>query len=190
MLFQMLPIRAWVLVICACTRFAVAEEQMPGAAGDSHLVEVTFALDDKPATQDFHEVVTLWISERSRGRTCFVYNWAVQGGQGPDTNTAAKAAQCLKLMRAINQPKDLPESEDEIVTVRCRDGDKTLVKKFPMQKVPPEVHELLTIMGCKEAEFGRLKFVRKVAEPDGTANGSQPIRSETNSKPAAAGSHR
>jgi len=126
---------------------------MPGAAGDKHLVEVIFALDDKPATQRFHTVVTLWISEKSRGRTRFVYNWAVQGGEGPDTNTTAKAAQCLELLRTVDQPKDLPESENEIVTVRCRDGDKMLVKKFPRHKVPLEVHELLTVMGCSEAEL-------------------------------------
>jgi hypothetical protein len=55
-----------------------------GASIDRRMVEVTFAADDKPPTQQFHIVMTLWISERNRGDDRFVYDWAVQGGSNPD----------------------------------------------------------------------------------------------------------
>jgi hypothetical protein len=188
-LLQALPVRASVFLFCACSCLALGEEKMlPGAAGDRHLVEVTFALDDKLSTEDFHTVLTFWISEKNRGMTRWVYNWAAQGGHGPETNAVEKAAKCLKLIKALHQPKDLPESRNQIVTARCREGGETLVRRFPIERVPSQVHEVLTLMGAREAEFTRLRFAKGAA--DGPANRSQPVQPEADQTSGAAGFHR
>jgi hypothetical protein len=55
---------------------------------------------------------------------------------------------------------------------------------FDVRSVTPEAMVLYEI-----GEKVEMKF-RRIAEPDGPANGSQPIRSETNRTPSAAGSRR
>ena len=137
-----------------------AAESTNAASSDKRLVEVIFAADDKPPTQQFHIVMTLWLSERNRGDDRFVYDWAVQGGSSPDSDTRKKTTETLKLLQALDEPKVLPESPNQIVTVRCADGDKWLVKRFPIDKVPAEVHQILTIMGFHDGDFNRLRFVK------------------------------
>jgi hypothetical protein len=128
---------------------------------DKCLVEVIFAGDDKPPTTSFHEVDHLWISEKNRGRDFDYYGWADHGGWEADADTPKKAAECRKLLQTIVEPKQLPDSPNKIVTVKCADGDATIIKRFPIDAVPPEVHQILTIMGFPDSAFSRLKFVKK-----------------------------
>jgi hypothetical protein len=126
-----------------------------------HLVEVIFATDDRPTNQMFHTIVTLWISEKNRGSDRWVYSWANQSGYSPDADTEKKAKRCKELLKALDEPKDLPASPNQIVTVRCLYGGETLAKKFPIDRVPYEVHQILTIMGFRDEDFVRLKFIQK-----------------------------
>jgi hypothetical protein len=151
--------KAFIISILLCVSLRAADTTN-APSSDKRLVEVTFAADDKPPTQRFHIVMTLWLSEENRGHDRFVYDWAVQGGSSPDSDTLKKAAESLKLLQALDEPKDLPESPNQIVTVRCTDGDKWLVKRFPIDKVPPKVHQILTIMGFQDGTFNRLKFTK------------------------------
>ena len=136
---------------------------MGGTSGDKDLVEVTFATDDKAPRESFHTVLTLFISEKRVGMRRDVFDWAHQGGYNSDTNALEKAAKCKKLMMALDQPKDLPDSPNQIVTVRCMDGEKIVVKKFPIERVPTEVHQMLILMGCSDeslSHMNRLKFIK------------------------------
>jgi hypothetical protein len=130
------------------------------AAGDKRLVEVIFADDDKPPTQMFHTIVTLWMSENDRGLDRDVYSWAHQGGSSPDSNTRKKATESLSLLKALEEPRTLPQSPNRIVTVRCADGDKWIAKRFPIDRVPAEVHQILMILGFDDKDFSRLTFIK------------------------------
>jgi hypothetical protein len=55
-----------------------AADTTNSASSDRRIVEVTFAEDDKPPTQMFHIVMTLWLSEQNRGFDRDVYSWAHQ----------------------------------------------------------------------------------------------------------------
>jgi hypothetical protein len=126
------------------------------------LVEVIFAGDDMAPTQTFHTVVSLSISGNNyRGEYQSIYNWAVHGGGSTDTNTLKENAECLKLLRPLDQPTELPETPNHIVTVRCLDGDNMLVKMFPIDRVPDEVHQMLAIMGFRDDQFSRLTFIQR-----------------------------
>ncbi len=151
--------KVFIALASFCSSLYAAETNF--AATDRRLVEVSFATDDKAPTQMFHTVVTLWISEKNRGSSRDVYSWAHQGGYGSDTNTFKKATGSLKLLRALDEPKILPESPNQIVTVRCADGDKWVVRRFPIDKVPDKIHQILTIMGFKDADFSRLTFIKE-----------------------------
>ena len=125
------------------------------------LVEVVFAADDMAPTQSFHTVILLSVSSNWRASQRFIYNWAAQGGGSPDTNAMEEATTCLKLLKPLDQPKNLPESPNHIVTVSCLDGDAMLEKRFPIDQVPDEVHQMLAVMGFRDDQFGRLKFIQK-----------------------------
>jgi hypothetical protein len=154
--------KIFIVLIMFCGSLYAADPTN-SAPADKHLVEVTFAMDDKPPTQMFHIVLTLYISEHNRGSQRDVYNWAHQGGYGPDPDTQKKATECIRLVKSLDEPNELPDNPNQIVTVRCADGDKTIIKKFPIDQVPSEVHQVLTIMGFRDEEFSRLKFIKKAA---------------------------
>jgi hypothetical protein len=156
------PMKTFIILFLLCSSLYAADTTN-SASSDKRIVEVTFARDDKPPTQEFHIVMTLWLSEQNRGFDRDVYSWAHQGGSGPDPDTHKKAAESLKLLRALDEPKVLPDSPNQIVTVRCANGDKWVVKRFPIDKVPAEVHQILTIMGFHDEEFSRLTFIKKAA---------------------------
>jgi hypothetical protein len=102
-------------------------------------------------------VVVSWISKSHRGPYQSVYNWAMQGGPVADSDDLKKAAECLELLKPLRQPEDLPASPSQIVTVRCFDGQNTLEKRFPIDQIPSEIHQILDLMGCQNAPFSRLK---------------------------------
>jgi hypothetical protein len=133
------------------------------SAIDKMLVEVAFATDDRAENQTGHTIILLWMSETKTGMYRQIYNWATQGGSSPDADTLKKAAECLKLLKQIEQPKKLPESPNDVVTVRCLDGDDMIVKKFPIDQVPSEVHQILAVMGF--GDDSRLKFIQKPGQP-------------------------
>lgn len=128
---------------------------------DKHLVEVTFADDDLPTNQMFHIVITLWMSEKSRGMDRWVYDWVDQGSAGPCRDADAKAKKCEDLLKTQKEPNHLLASPNQVVTVKCFYGGKTLIKNFPIDEVPSEVHQVLSVMGFRDSEFGRLKFIEK-----------------------------
>jgi hypothetical protein len=117
----------------------------------------TATTGDRPSDPMGHTVVVSWISKTHRGMYQSVYNWAVQGGPVADLDTRKKAAECLELLKPLRQPEDLPESPSQILTVRGFDGQSTLEKRFPIDRVPLEVHQILALMGCDDAQFGHLK---------------------------------
>jgi hypothetical protein len=119
------------------------------------------ATDGGLRDQIHHSVVVSWVSKTHRGMYQSVYNWAVHGGPVADPDARKKAAECLELLKPLGQPKDLPESPNRIVTVRCLDGDSTLVKKFPIDQVPLEVYQILAVMGYGDEQLNGLKFIRK-----------------------------
>ena len=146
-----------ILMLCGSLYAADSTDLGPN---DKRIVEVTFAIDDKPPTQRHHTVMTLWLSGQNRGSARDIRSYAYQGAWQPDPDTHKKAAESLKLLRALDEPKNLPDSPNQIVTVRCADGEKWLVKRFPIDKVPVEVHQILTIMGFLDESFSRLTFIK------------------------------
>ena len=130
-------------------------------SSDKRFIEVIFAQDDKPPTQAGHIVMVLWISETSRGSERHVYSGAHQGGSSLEPDTCIKATESMKLLKVLDEPKDLPESPNQIVTVRYLDGSEMIAKRFPIDQVPSEVHQILTLMGFRDEEFSRLKFIQK-----------------------------
>jgi len=138
--------RAFIILVLFCGSLYAADTTN-SIPTDRRLVEVIFAGDDKPPTTMFHEVDYLWISEKNRGEDRDYYSWADHGGMSPDADTQKEAAECRKLLKTIDEPKQLPDSPNKIVTVRCADGDTTIVKRFPVDAVPAEVHQILIIMG-------------------------------------------
>jgi len=95
----------------------------------------------------------------------FIYDWANQGSASIDPNIQTEAIECLKLLKALDQPKDLPEITNHIVTVEGLDGDNMLVRRFPIDRVPEEVHQMLAIMRFRDTQFSRLKFVQRPGQP-------------------------
>lgn len=152
--------KAFIILTLFCGSMCAADTTNSWAPG-KHLVEVTFAADDKAPTEMFHTIVTLWISEKNRGSDRNVYSWALQRGYSPDSDTRKKASESVKLLKSLDEPEVLPESPNQIVTVRCAEGDKWIAKRFPIDQVPAEVHQILTIMGFPDEEFNRLKFTKK-----------------------------
>ena len=154
------PMRTLIIFCLLCGSLHAADTTN-APSSDKRLVEVIFAADDKPPTQRFHIIMTYWLSEQNRGSDRDVYDWAIQGGSSPDPDTLKKAAESLKLLRALNEPTNLPDSPNQIVTIRCADGDKWVVKRFPIDRVPAEIREILTIMGVQGEQMGRLTFIKK-----------------------------
>jgi len=83
----------------------------------------------------------------------------VRGGSGPDPDTHEKWQECTKILKAIGQPKDLPSLATHIVTLTCVDGDSRIIRKFPIDHVPNQVYQILTIMGFSDDKrLVRLNF--------------------------------
>lgn len=159
------------LVLCLTIGLAAAQDKGRRMASSNYLAEAWFALDDRPARSGGHTVVGFYIANGTVGMYRLIYNWANQGVHSPDTNAVEKAAECMKLLRALGQPNGLPESPNRILIIRCADGRETVERKFPIDQVPPEVRRILTIMGCGEEGFKRLKFLQK---PEGSITNEVP----------------
>ena len=140
--------------------FLSAFSQTNSTPADKRLVEVSFAADDKPPTQIFHIVHTFYISEHKIGFDRFVYDWATQGGYSPSPEAHKKADECIKLLESLDEPKKIPDSPNQILTVRYAHEDKMVIKKFPIDAVPSKVHQVLTIIGCRDDELKRIRFVK------------------------------
>ena len=114
---------------------------------------------------------TRWISEKHNGSTRDIPGQAAQSVFQDDANARQEAAECLKLLKAAEQPKELPGDPRRIVTVRCADGEAIVVKRFPAGNVPQEVRGMLLAMGyaCGARGFDVLAFV-KTPEADEDTN--------------------
>jgi len=155
------------LIVLSGSLFA-SNTSAPERTDDNRLVWVHFALADDSRLKlpvgipnIVHSDITLWISDKNRGDSVSYLNGPIgsgRGGSSPDTDTHGKWAQCLKLLKAIDQPKDLPSLSTRIVTVTCADGEANVIKKFSIEHVPAKTHQILTIMGFTEADFARLTF--------------------------------
>ncbi|HWB60587.1 MAG TPA: tetratricopeptide repeat protein [Chthoniobacteraceae bacterium] len=104
---------------------------------------------------------TRWISEKRKGSTRDIPGQAALEVSQDDPNALQEAAECLKLLKSVEQPKELPDDPRRIVTVRCADGDAIVVKRFPAGNVPQEVRGMLLAMGyaCGARGFDVLTFV-------------------------------
>lgn len=127
----------------------------------NELFAVIFSTDDKAPTEMFHTVVRLSLTHTKQQMTRYVHSWAVQGGSRPDSNTKTKAEECIRILKSIDQPKILPESPNKIVTVRGLDGGNLVSKKFPIDHVPAEIYQIITIMGFRDDnQLKRLTFIQ------------------------------
>jgi hypothetical protein len=152
---------------------------LPDSKGEEHLVEVCFVMDDMAPTQPGHTEMLFWISPKSKGMYRFIFDWAIQGGGGPYTNGVEHAADCTKLLKNLDQPEELTNSPNQILTVRYLEGDQVLAKRFAIDRVPAEVHEILTIMGVRDRELhGRLKFSSERPNKTLQATAAVPLVSE------------
>lgn len=130
---------------------------------DRHLVDVIFHFnDDNPdsTAAPWHVERTVFISELRRG-TISVDNFARQSTSFGETDNQTKAKNCLALLKELEEPKDLPELPKQIVTVRCADGDKWIVRRFPINRVPIGVRQILDITGYSKDRFTTFTFVSK-----------------------------
>jgi hypothetical protein len=117
-------------------------------------------MDDKPPTQDFHVILAFYISEHKRGFWRHIHNWAHQGGDATDPEAPKKAAECTSMLKSLEEPNELPGDPNQIVVVKYVDGDKTIIKKFPLNSVPFEIYQVLMVItdSRDEAFRGRLRF--------------------------------
>jgi hypothetical protein len=157
------------LMVCLWSGIAMGQDTSPHMSFSNSLVEVTFALDDKPAQRQedmFHTVMFYYITKDRIGMIRSEHHWANHGGGSKDPKAQEKAVQCTKLLKSLDQPKGLPESSNHILTVRYLDAGKTIERKFPINQVPTEVRETLILEGCPKngEELKRLKFIQKLNE--------------------------
>lgn len=131
------------------------------ALTDKYLVEVFFARGDEPPAKVIRDLVFFYIAERSRGKVLINLVLGGRGESSPDPEALNKAAECRKIIKTVDEPKQLPVFTNQIVTVRCIDGDAIIIKRFPIDAVPIEVRQILTIMGFDDEDFRRLKFIQK-----------------------------
>ncbi len=150
------------LNLSVCVYLAVADEPQPHMGFSNRLAEVVFALDDLP-TNPFpaggHTVLVFYITDKEHGFGRSIHNWAEQGGGTPDTNSAAKAAQCANILRTLEQPADVSESPNHVVTARAVDGGKIIERTFSIHRVPSEIRKILDIMGWHDQGRQRLTFL-------------------------------
>jgi hypothetical protein len=136
----------------------------------TRLLSISFALDDFPP-DDFergHTVHTAYVSNYEIGSENDIYSWALQGGSTEDFEAPKKAAQWIELLRPLQEPHSLPDSPNRIVTIRYLDGENRVEKRFPTDRVPWAVHDVLQKMGAlrnvKGSRYDRLTFVEPPAK--------------------------
>lgn len=160
---------ATLLLLLICNRANAAGEARANLEGTNHLVDVRFAMDDKPAHETFHTVIDQWLTASSSGGRAKAYDWAIMGGENPDALGKEKAAKCLQILKRLDQPTNLPNDPNQILTVKCKDGDEILERKFSIRQVPASIRELLSLIGIKRTEeFDRFTFVEETARTNAT----------------------
>jgi hypothetical protein len=122
---------------------------------DPHLVEVEFYFDNTPLQQQGNILMSSWISERHQGSEGDIFNWAIQGGFKADPTGREDAAACLTTLKTLVEPKRLPSSPIQILTIRCRDGGSILTKRFPLREVPIEARPILNAVGLDQKTIAR-----------------------------------
>ncbi|WP_093288071.1 hypothetical protein [Verrucomicrobium sp. GAS474] len=131
----------------------------------TNLVEVSFAVDDKGATEAGYTIYVFWMSKENVGFTRFIWDWAVQGGKGPELDSSNKAAECLKLLKALDQSKVMPISSNQIIAVRVREGDAILSRHFPIESIPFNVRQIMILLGFKEEDFKKFSRLHFMSDP-------------------------
>lgn len=123
--------------------------------GERQLVQIEYGVGGRYTE-------TRWISEKHGGSTRDIPGRVAQEAFRDDPNAQQEAAECLKLLKAAEQPKEPPDDPQRIVTVRCAEGEMIVVKRFPAQNVPQEVRGMLLAMGyaCDARKFDVLTFVK------------------------------
>jgi tetratricopeptide (TPR) repeat protein len=142
-------------VVFSLNGIAFADDQInQGPPGDKHLVEIEYDVGGR-------YTVSRWLSEKHNGVTRFLPDHSTQSESVDDPGAQMEAGECLELLKAVDEPKDLPDAPAEMVTVRCADGAKTRVKRFPVGSVPQQVRQMLAIMGyaSDRMAFDHLKFM-------------------------------
>jgi hypothetical protein len=158
--------KCFVLLFLLCGS-SFATDTTNSISGEKNLVEVTFTSDERDGT-----VSTFFMSETRFGSGSINDYTGFSGGAGgpnPDADTRAK--RCMALLKKLNEPHDLPASPSDIVTVKCSSEGEALEKKFPYDRVPAEVKQILAIIHFNgftnpdgrfsDKPFGRLKFIQE-----------------------------
>jgi hypothetical protein len=140
-------------------RFVESREVVLTVTPARRLVEVRYALDDKPPTGMFHAVRILWLTPIQRGASISYHNWASHGYRGIDDEAETKAAKCAQLLKAALQPTVLPTNPNQILTVGAMVDGKWVTKKFPIDKLPDETRKILTTLGIYDEDMRRFRFI-------------------------------
>lgn len=118
----------------------------PARVPEQRLVEIIYADDDRPQTENFHTVYTCWLSKQGTGSEREVYNWARQGGSGTQPGGQENADKCLAIFKALAAPEKLPENPNLVVTIRCFEEGHWLEKRFDVDALPPEISKITEIV--------------------------------------------
>jgi hypothetical protein len=174
--------RTRLLTLCFCVLgwLSRAEAEPPL----SHpVVGISFALSDHTIPGQAHTFVCYEITKSgigwsewiepgdARSASNQIVIASTKSGHIRDTNAVAKAAQTVKLLKALAQPKHLPASAGQVLTARWLEGNKVTESKFPTDQVPSEIHQALLVMRCPERDLKRLTFIQAPA-----TNGIPPDR--------------
>lgn len=123
------------------------------------LVEVSFSDNDLNDPQSSQLWVTLYISERERGGVR--ESWSGIDGKSyvwshPEFEAQQKAKRCLSLLASTAQPQALPEDPRRVLTVRWAEG--WIERRFPIDRVPAQIRDILLTVGFCDENFKRLTF--------------------------------
>ena len=138
-----------------------SKDAITPAASDKHLVEVNYFHYLSTAAMPRYIEVTVYLSEHFRGEISDDPMWARQGGAVGDDDTKRKAAECKKIIQTLVEPQKLPETPARIVTIRCADDDKWIVRRFPIDQVPTAVRQILVIMGFPDERLKHIPFAQE-----------------------------
>ncbi len=140
---------------------ADAQEAAPAEVPDQRLVEVIYANDDRPQTEDFHTVYTFWLSKQGTGNEREIYNWAHQGGGGTQPGGQENGDKCLAIFKTLTEPEKLPENSNLVVTVRCFEDGRWLEKRFDVDALPPDVFKITDIAAYPGMKFPTIRESRE-----------------------------
>jgi hypothetical protein len=153
-------------ILCLLAVFLAGCDNSGRESRDKYLVEVSYSfprkqirLNREPPFEVAFVECTLFMSKEYAGSIVDDPGWGRRQTRGRFQDNTPKASACFALLKSIEEPKALPESPTEIVTVTCKDGTQLLVRRFPRAALPNEVRKILTTMGFSNVMYEELTFV-------------------------------